>query len=225
MPEAGQDARSWPPAFLAALEDRSLLQAEWCADASVDVTGLAAATRAWVEARIPRGGRVHLVGQGLGALVALELALGRRKLAASVVAIGAHPGARTAVVPPPWVATALAEALAADGEDQAAALRPLLHARDFTGARVPWLAAEMVRRQWAIAGTANSYGRLPRIDAPCLFLHGSADLLVLPENGRTLAGRVPGAAFRLVGGAGHALVQERPALSGAWVRDFSDAAG
>ena len=230
LPDAGHDARSWPAAFLEAVGPVPLLRPDWPGlpggSTDLSVAGLAAAVRAGVDAELrPRGARVHVLGQGLGALVALELALGRRKLVASLALIGAHSGARTAVAPPPWVSTALAEALARPdgaqpGEVQAGALRSLLHAREFSGASAPLLPAATVRAHWAAAASADSYARLPRIDRPTLLLHGSADVVVLPENGRTLAGRIGSADFRLIDGAGHLLVQERPRLVAALVRDF-----
>jgi pimeloyl-ACP methyl ester carboxylesterase len=81
--------------------------------------------------------------------------------------------------------------------------------------------AAEIRAQLRAAATADSYARLPRLDLPTLLLHGGADILVLPENSRLLALRIPRARLRIVPGAGHALVQERPALVGALLRDFA----
>ena len=191
---------------------------------------MAAAVRGLAEGELRRGGKVHVVGQGLGALVAVELALGRRKLAASLTLIGAHPGSRTGIGPPPWVTSALDGALSlVDGErggpTQADRLRPLLHAPDFDGPGAELVEAGLVRVQWAIAATADSYGRLPRIDLPTLVIHGSADVVAPAENGRTVADRIPGAVFALEEGAGHCVVQERPGVVAARVRAFLSSLG
>ena len=181
---------------------------------------LVAAIRAEVDAQLPRGGRAHILGQGLGALVALELALGRRKLAASLTLVAGHPGERTAVAPPPWVANALADALDGDAASPPDALHALRHAPAFSDRPAPLLPAAETRAQLRAAATADSYARLPRLRLPTLLLHGGADILVLPDNSRLLALRIRGAKSRIVPGAGHALVQERPALVGALLRDF-----
>ena len=241
LPDAGHDGRSWPPAFLDGLGSPGetaweVLRPDWPSlRDDADVEDLAAAVRDRVDAALPRGGRVHVVGQGLGALVALELALGRRKIVASLTLIGAHCGARTAVASPPWVTRALDDALAiADADEtasvpvsvgrppevRAGALRALLHAQSFAGPAAPLLDGARVRAHWAIAGTADSYARLPRIAKPTLLIHGSADVVVLAENGRTIADRIPGARFQLLEGGGHCVVQEQPGAVAALVRDF-----
>ncbi len=163
---------------------------------------------------------MHVVGQGLGALVALELALGRRRLAASLTLVAGHPGERTAVAPPPWVATALAEALDCDAASPPVGLNALRHAPAFSDRPAPLSPAAEIRAQLRAAATADSYGRLPRLRLPTLLLHGSADIVVLPDNSRILADRIRGARLHIIPGGGHALVQERPALAGALLRDF-----
>ena len=242
LPDAGHDARSWPAAFLDGLGSPGetaweALRPDWPdLPGDADVGDLAAAVRDRVDAALPRGGRVHVVGQGLGALVALEL--GRRKIVASLTLIGAHCGARTSVASPPWVTRALDDALAiADADEtasvpvsvgrppdvRAGALRALLHAQSFGGPAAPLLDGARVRAHWAIAGTADSYARLPRIAKPTLLIHGSADVVVLAENGRTIADRISGARFQLLEGGGHCVVQEQPGAVAALVRDFVSA--
>ncbi|MXY79348.1 MAG: alpha/beta hydrolase, partial [Chloroflexi bacterium] len=70
---------------------RPVLRPAWPALPPDPVIGhLVAAIRAEADAQLPRGGRAHILGQGLGALVALELALGRRKLAVSLTLVAGH---------------------------------------------------------------------------------------------------------------------------------------
>lgn len=198
-----------------------MLRPDWPAlppDAAIDQ--LAAAIRAEADAQLPRGGRAHILGQGLGALVALELALGRRNLAASLTLVAGHAGERTAVAPPPWVGSALADALDCDAAAPPDAINALRHVPAFSDRPAPLLPAGETRAQLRAAATADSYARLPRLRLPTLLLHGGADILVLPDNTRLLALRIRGAQTRIVPGAGHALVQERPALVGALLRDF-----
>lgn len=140
----------------------------------------------------------------------------------SLILVGADAGPRTAVAPPPWVASALADALAQPDETLPQSLNPLLYARGFAN-QASLLPAAAVRAQFAAAATSDTYARLHRIDRPALLLHGSADILVLPENGRTIAGRIAEAEFQLIEGAGHCVVQERPGEIARLVRDFLSA--
>jgi pimeloyl-ACP methyl ester carboxylesterase len=56
----------------------------------------------------------------------------------------------------------------------------------------------------------NSYWRLPRITAPVLVIHGDQDHLIPPQNGKTVADRIPGARFQLIRNAGHILTTDQP---------------
>jgi pimeloyl-ACP methyl ester carboxylesterase len=60
--------------------------------------------------------------------------------------------------------------------------------------------------------TWSSYRRLPRIRKRTLVLHGDQDRLVPPENGRAVAGRIPGARFELVKDAGHMMMTDQPEI-------------
>jgi pimeloyl-ACP methyl ester carboxylesterase len=56
----------------------------------------------------------------------------------------------------------------------------------------------------------DGYDRLPGITAPTLVVHGELDALVPPANGRTIAGRIPGAELVLVPNANHVLMTDQP---------------
>ena len=51
---------------------------------------------------------------------------------------------------------------------------------------------------------------LSRINVPTLVMHGSADVIVLPELGRQVADEIPDAKFLLIEGAGHVPTITRP---------------
>ena len=59
------------------------------------------------------------------------------------------------------------------------------------------------RRQWEAMQAFDSYDRLPKIEAPTLVLHGTADRLVAPANAELLAARIPGEELVWLNGAGH----------------------
>lgn len=52
--------------------------------------------------------------------------------------------------------------------------------------------------------------RLRRIDVPTLVLRGAADGIVSDSYGRAYAAEIPGAAYRVIPGAGHSPQHEQP---------------
>src|SRR2546421_2121590 len=55
----------------------------------------------------------------------------------------------------------------------------------------------------------SSWSRLSRLSMPVQIHHGSQDPLIPFAAGRELAGRIPGARFKIHVGAGHAILLER----------------
>jgi 3-oxoadipate enol-lactonase len=62
--------------------------------------------------------------------------------------------------------------------------------------------------------------RLDEIRKPVLVLHGDADRLIPPENGRALADHIPGAKLILYEGAGHMFFIEQAAKVNGDIREF-----
>jgi pimeloyl-ACP methyl ester carboxylesterase len=65
--------------------------------------------------------------------------------------------------------------------------------------------AGMLRQFDAVLGTGSLLGYSKAINAPTVVLHGSADPMVRPRNGRAVAAAIPGARFVVVDGMGHDL--------------------
>ena len=65
--------------------------------------------------------------------------------------------------------------------------------------------AGMLRQFDAVLGTGSLLGYSKAITAPTVVLHGSADPMVRPRNGRAVAAAIPGARFVVVDGMGHDL--------------------
>jgi pimeloyl-ACP methyl ester carboxylesterase len=63
----------------------------------------------------------------------------------------------------------------------------------------------MLRQFDAVLGTGSLLGYSKAIAAPTVVLHGSADPMVRPRNGRAVAAAIPGARFVVVDGMGHDL--------------------
>ena len=68
--------------------------------------------------------------------------------------------------------------------------------------------------------THNVAGRLGEIRAPTLVLHGTADRLIPPENGRLLADHIPGARLILYPDAGHLFFIEEADAVNRDIRQF-----
>ncbi|MAT36228.1 MAG: alpha/beta hydrolase [Ponticaulis sp.] len=73
-------------------------------------------------------------------------------------------------------------------------------AKEFDRAYRP---AGISRQYAAITVTAPWHERLKEIDVPTLVLHGEKDTLILPANGRDVAGRIPGARYVEIPDWGH----------------------
>lgn len=67
---------------------------------------------------------------------------------------------------------------------------------------------ENVFRQVEAIMGFDSYDRLPDIKCPTMVMCGTEDVLIPPENSRTLADRIPGARMVEFDGAGHAFIDQ-----------------
>jgi pimeloyl-ACP methyl ester carboxylesterase len=162
--------------------------------------------------------RAHVAGMGMGGVVAQLVALEHRERVATLTAIGSTPldAARRALPAP--AAPPAAEG-PADREELAAVLQR--EARACAGTRHPFdaaAAAALAERELARAASPESranhallrggeqwHGRLARITAPLLVIHGTSDPVLPHAHGVALARAVPGADMLTIAGAGHEL--------------------
>jgi pimeloyl-ACP methyl ester carboxylesterase len=72
-------------------------------------------------------------------------------------------------------------------------------------------AAQLIRQNRAVIARPDARAHLAAARCPILVMHGDADVLVPPENGREIAGLVADAQFVVVERCGHMLTMEQPA--------------
>jgi 3-oxoadipate enol-lactonase len=175
--------------------------------------------------------KTHVLGVSLGGMVAQDLAAGHPERVGGLVLVSTTPG-WTVAYPMPAASVRLIAATGGMSRDEA--LRR--HAENALSARSaerrPDLVGRLVdlqrsrpagRRAWSAQATAGArYTRPPRtpVRARTLVLHGDADAVVDPRNGRLLARRIPGARLVMFPELGHLLWWEDPDGFAAAVTSF-----
>jgi pimeloyl-ACP methyl ester carboxylesterase len=166
--------------------------------------------------------RAHVVGASLGGMIAQILAATEPDRVASLGIIMSTTG-KPLSAPPAWRVIKLAfdapakdasaeEKLAFEVRNIAVINGPnFLPSEGELRKRVQQLAdrctypAGVLRQFDAVLGTGSLLGYSKAITAPTVVVHGSADPMVRPRNGRAVAAAIPGARFVVVDGMGHDL--------------------
>ena len=176
--------------------------------------------------------RAHVMGMSLGGMVAQELAVRYPDRVDGLVLVSTSPGWPFAY-PIPSASTVLLAASRALSPGTAARLHTGNATPPDSAAREPELVRRLISlqrsrptgpRAWMAQAAAGAcyVGRLrqTRIRARTLVLHGTADTVVDPRNGRLLASRIPGAQLVTFPGLGHVLCWQDPAGFAAVVSAF-----
>jgi pimeloyl-ACP methyl ester carboxylesterase len=166
--------------------------------------------------------RAHVVGASLGGMIAQILAATEPDRVASLGIIMSTTGKPLSALPA-WRVIKLAfDSPAKDASPEEKLNFEVRNVAVFNGPnflppegelrqRVRLLAdrgsypAGMLRQFDAMLGTGSLLGYSKAIAAPTVVLHGSADPMVRPRNGRAVAAAIPGARFVVVDGMGHDL--------------------
>ena len=176
--------------------------------------------------------RAHVVGSSLGGMIAQELALAAPERVDRLVLLSTTPGGDEAAPMPEATEQLLASMPQMEPvEALRAAISNALGPR--WREERPGLVEEILRHRlrdpqdpsgWqaqAHAGTTyDGGGRLEDITAPTLVLHGDADAVVDPANGRLLAARIPDARLVELADHGHLPFWEDPERVAAVVVEF-----
>lgn len=154
----------------------------------------------------------------MGGAIALELAIRRDPRVRGVVLLGSGAKLR--------VAAAIFEAIDRDFEAAASMLAGYFYAEP----KPAWIEAsigqmlavgpEQTARDFRACDSFDAVDRLERIGVPLLALAGERDVMMPPKFGAFVADRVPGATARILPGAGHLAMVERPADTNEALRSF-----
>ena len=89
---------------------------------------------------------------------------------------------------------------------------PFTSVTDVARATVPWMPVGLLLRD-----RFDNAGKMPELDLPVLVQHGTADTLIPPSHGETLAELAPNSTFQSFDGAGHDLIFTPEAQSAQYV--------
>ena len=160
----------------------------------------------------------HLVGASMGGFIAQLVAINHPERVLSLTSIMSGPGGSDAVdpkpegvailmVPPPAtreeqieLAMSIHRTLAGAGDQLDDAVERDRAERSVDRAYYPM---GVGRQLVAILAAGSRLERLKHVRVPTLVVHGTDDILVPVENGRLVAGAVPGARFIELQGMGH----------------------
>jgi 3-oxoadipate enol-lactonase len=152
--------------------------------------------------------RVVVCGHSMGGAIALELALRKEPRLRAVVMLAS--GARLRVAP------AVLDQLDADFEGASREIprhffaEPTSERMQAATAMMRAVGRDQTLRDFRACDAFNRIERLEEVDLPLLALTGEHDVLTPPKFAAALADRVPGASARIVPGAGHFAMVERP---------------
>ncbi len=166
----------------------------------------------------------HIYGISLGGMVAQQLALRHPRRARSLVLGATHPGGPRAVAPDEHAIDFFRRRPGLPQDEAAWASVPYNYgprARAEQAARIaqdieqrlrhPFPAAAY-RAQLYAAQLHNCLGRLGRVRAPTLIIHGRHDRLIPAANAELLAEAIPQARLRILEQSGHLYPTEQPSI-------------
>ena len=165
--------------------------------------------------------RAHIMGLSMGGMVAQEFALRFPDKVHGLVLACTHCGGGKDVPPSQEISALFKEFVATASPDAAQKAGKCLFAES-TFSNAPELVrayqqvsakfppeAKTLIYQWEAIKGHDTWTRLHRIQAPTLVITGAEDLLIVPENSKILAEKIPGAQLRIIPGGGHQFLVEQ----------------
>ncbi len=174
--------------------------------------------------------RAHVFGVSMGGLIAQELALRHPGRVNRLILGCTHPGGREALRMDPAAATMLMDRSPRSAREVAAASVPFIYSPDTSRddidadltarLRYPLRASAYWGQLDAMRHHDGTLSALPRITAPTLVVHGTADRLVQPGNAELIANAIPGSRLEWLEGASHFFWTDQPARTVELINTF-----
>ncbi len=180
---------------------------------------------------------VHVYGLSFGGLIAQELALRHPGVVRSLVLAATSAGGDAGVPPDDDAQEFIrrrADMPVDEGLWAAVPYNYALVTRRRRAGRIGEDILERVRRpvdpahhrvQRSAVLAHDAAGRLPQVTAPTLVVHGTEDRLVPLDNGRALAGLIPGARLHVVDDGAHMLPTDAPQADAEVIRFLHEVDG
>jgi pimeloyl-ACP methyl ester carboxylesterase len=178
----------------------------------------------------------HVLGISMGGMIAQELALAHPERIRTLTLGATYCGGPEGTLMAPDDLQMLGTAMASGDRDQVHRamweinLSPGFRAEDSRYAAFVEMATAfraplpVIVQQMRACGAHNTSARLGQVSLPTLVIHGDADRLLGPNNGRAVAGLIPRARLEMLEGVGHMFWWEQPHRSVELVRDHALAA-
>lgn len=165
----------------------------------------------------------HVIGVSMGGMIAQVMALSYPQKLLSLGLLMTHPGAVTYSIPSPRIARVVLPQPDNDWESQlqfnlkfwTTVSGPKYRPPESEILRLTKTISQRssqphgrYRQMAAIISAPDRSARLKELAIPTAIIHGSADPLIIPRGGKTLARLIPGARLKLIEGLGHVLPTE-----------------
>jgi pimeloyl-ACP methyl ester carboxylesterase len=177
----------------------------------------------------------HVFGVSMGGMIAQELALNHPQRVRGAVLGCTNCGQPHSVMAQPEVIARMSQLTSLVSQPTPELVNEFWRVAvtpEFVESRPDFLAAiaaegmktppslPALARQFAAIKGFSTHDRLPEMAAPTLVVHGDRDVLVPPGNAEILHQRIPGSRLRIIEGAGHMFVWEKPEESTAAIAEF-----
>lgn len=178
--------------------------------------------------------RAHVFGYSMGSMIAQEVALNYPQRVKGLILGASTAGGFHHIAARPYVSYIMAQRGWVRSDEATDMIMPILYSPDFIKNHPEQIAADRkvrlvyptppyaYRRQIGAIVQHSTYNRLDQLQMPTLVFTGDKDLMVVPENSRVLARRIPRAELAIVPGRGHYLAGEDPQLTNSLILDFLD---
>lgn len=165
--------------------------------------------------------QADVIGISMGGMIAQEMLIEYPSRVRRAILMATTPGGRKAVLPEPEIVAHLFN-LSGNQSDVIKRVYAAITGPGFAQANEELLdlavqaallkpaTREGIGRQFAAVSRWSSWGRLSKIAAPTLVVHGDSDRLIPYPNGVSISEQIPSARLHTIKGAGHLLPLEAP---------------